>query len=49
MDVLCEPGGAPVTSVRLLAGVESHVRLQVGRRAEAFAALVTRVRFLACE
>ena len=46
VNVLREAGAALVAAVRLLAGVESHVRLQVGGRAEPFSAFDTRVRLL---
>ena len=46
MDVLRESGVALVAAVRLLAGVEPHVGLQVARRAEPFPAVSARVRLL---
>jgi hypothetical protein len=47
MDVLGKPGVALIAAIRFLAGVESHVRLQIARRAKSLPAISTRVRLLA--
>jgi hypothetical protein len=49
MDILGELGRALVATVRLLAGVETHVGLQVRGGAESLAAIHTSVRFLTCK
>ena len=47
MHVLSESVVALVATVRLLAGMQPHVGLQVGSGAESFAAFQARVRFFA--